>query len=45
MRDIAANHLCLVREGRAGNDVVIGDSKPNVWYKDYRFLPITARTK
>ena len=27
MRDIVANHLALVAEGRAGPDVVVGDSK------------------
>jgi hypothetical protein len=27
MRDIVGNHLALVREGRAGHDVVVGDSK------------------
>ncbi len=26
MRDIAANHVALVRKGRAGPDVVVGDS-------------------
>lgn len=30
MRDIVANHVALVREGRAGPDVVVGDSKENV---------------
>jgi hypothetical protein len=28
MRDIVGNHVALVREGRAGDDVVVGDSKP-----------------
>lgn len=28
MRDIAGNHVALVREGRAGRDVVVGDEKP-----------------
>jgi len=27
MRDIVANHVALVREGRAGPDVVVGDSR------------------
>jgi len=27
MRDIVGNHICLVREGRTGSDVVVGDSK------------------
>lgn len=30
MRDIVGNHVALVPEGRAGDDVVIGDSKENV---------------
>lgn len=29
MRDIDFNHVALVPEGRAGADVVVGDSKPN----------------
>ena len=28
MRDIVGNHVALVFEGRAGNDVIIGDEKP-----------------
>lgn len=28
MRDLVANHVALVREGRAGPDVVVGDEKP-----------------
>ncbi len=28
MRDIVGNHVALVREGRAGDDVIVGDSKP-----------------
>jgi len=28
MRDIVGNHVALVREGRAGPDVVVGDEKP-----------------
>lgn len=28
MRDIVGNHVALVKEGRAGTDVVVGDSKP-----------------
>jgi hypothetical protein len=28
MRDIVGNHVCAVAEGRAGSDVVVGDSKP-----------------
>ena len=30
MRDIVGNHVALVREGRAGPDVVVGDSKENL---------------
>lgn len=28
MRDIVGNHVAVVREGRAGPDVVVGDAKP-----------------
>ena len=28
MRDIAGNHVALVKEGRAGKDVVVADAKP-----------------
>lgn len=28
MRDIVGNHVALVREGRAGRDVMVGDMKP-----------------
>ncbi|ARP68216.1 hypothetical protein A9K65_032950 (plasmid) [Mesorhizobium sp. WSM1497] len=30
MRDISANHVALVEEGRAGPDVVVGDSKMEI---------------
>ncbi|MBZ9683221.1 DUF2213 domain-containing protein [Mesorhizobium sp. CO1-1-2] len=30
MRDISANHVALVEEGRAGPDVVVGDSKQEI---------------
>jgi hypothetical protein len=30
MRDIVGNHIAGVKEGRAGHDVVVGDSKPGV---------------
>lgn len=30
MRDIVGNHVALVKEGRAGPDVVVGDSKPTL---------------
>jgi uncharacterized protein len=30
MRDIVANHVALVEDGRAGPDVVVGDSKENL---------------
>lgn len=30
MRDIVGNHVALVREGRAGADVVVGDSREDV---------------
>lgn len=28
MRNIVANHVCLVEDGRAGSDVIVGDSQP-----------------
>lgn len=31
MREIVGNHVALVREGRAGADVMVGDEKPIVW--------------
>lgn len=34
MRDIIGNHVALVREGRAGSDVIVGDSKPRRWRFD-----------
>ncbi len=34
MRDIVVNHLALVEDGRAGPDVVVGDSKENLNMKD-----------
>ncbi|WP_199085960.1 DUF2213 domain-containing protein [Bosea sp. ASV33] len=30
MRDIVGNHVSLVKEGRAGPDVVVGDAKPSL---------------
>lgn len=30
MRDIIGNHVALVKEGRAGPDVVVGDAKPSL---------------
>lgn len=30
MRDIIGNHVAIVKEGRAGTDVVVGDSKENL---------------
>lgn len=30
MRDIVGNHVALVKEGRAGSDVVVGDSKESL---------------
>jgi 8-oxo-dGTP pyrophosphatase MutT (NUDIX family) len=30
IRDIVGNHVALVTEGRAGDDVVVGDSKENI---------------
>lgn len=36
MRDIAANHVALVKKGRAGPDVVVGDSA-NPAHRPWRF--------
>jgi hypothetical protein len=47
MRDLCGNHLALVRDGRAGADVVVGDERPSwrngrwtddrrIW-RDYKF--------
>jgi hypothetical protein len=33
MRDIVGNHVALVKEGRAGTDVVVGDSMENLMSK------------
>lgn len=30
MRDISGNHVALVAEGRAGHDVKVADSKPQI---------------
>jgi 8-oxo-dGTP pyrophosphatase MutT (NUDIX family) len=43
MRDISANHLCLVREGRAGSDVIIGDSKMMSTWRSPRFTVAMAQ--
>lgn len=48
MRDIVGNHVAIVREGRAGADVVIGDSKegPTIMAKEtasiHRYAAIMA---
>ncbi len=33
MRDLVGNHVAIVKEGRAGSDVVVGDSKENFMAK------------
>ncbi|MGO4738636.1 DUF2213 domain-containing protein [Bosea sp. 2KB_26] len=35
MRDLVANHVALVKEGRAGPDVVVGDEKPTPKIKEF----------
>jgi 8-oxo-dGTP pyrophosphatase MutT (NUDIX family) len=35
MRDIVGNHVAVVRQGRAGSDVVIGDEAPNASRWDF----------
>lgn len=42
MRDIVGNHVALVRKGRAGDDVVVGDSKPEELYMTKAVLSRTA---
>lgn len=34
MRDIVGNHVALVKEGRAGGDVVVGDAKPQLQHEE-----------
>jgi 8-oxo-dGTP pyrophosphatase MutT (NUDIX family) len=38
MRDIQGNHVALVVEGRAGHDVVVGDSKENIRMASQKLL-------
>lgn len=42
MRNIVGNHVALVREGRAGDDIVVGDSKPEELYMTNKVLSRTA---
>lgn len=41
MRDIVANHVALVKDGRAGSDVAVGDEKP-MSYKSKRALMLAG---
>ena len=41
MRDIVGNHVALVKDGRAGPDVVVGDSKENLPMKSTRLAAMT----
>lgn len=41
MRDIVGNHVALVKEGRAGSDVIVGDSTPRAGF--YKRFPSAAR--
>ena len=43
MREIFVNHLAIVEDGRAGPDVVVGDSKENVNMKDRNIAAKKAR--
>jgi hypothetical protein len=43
MRDIVGNHVAIVEEGRAGPDVVVGDSKENLMTPT-RFAAIVLNT-
>lgn len=40
MRDLVGNHVALVREGRAGADVIIGDEKPKPTWHDIRWTAV-----
>jgi hypothetical protein len=42
MRNIIGNHVALVRQGRAGSDVVIGDEQPIIKLRSHRFTPEMA---
>lgn len=44
MRDIEFNHVALVEDGRAGPDVLVGDSKENVMSKPTRFAVLAMST-
>lgn len=41
MRDIVGNHVALVKEGRAGDDVVVGDSKENLHMAEKKKVVLT----
>lgn len=47
MVDLDGNHVCLVPEGRAGPDVIVGDSRPQVdsWASFAAMCPEAARIK
>lgn len=44
MRDIVGNHVALVKDGRAGPDVVVGDSREILDMKPTRFAALALRT-
>lgn len=41
MRDIRGNHVALVKDGRAGPDVLVGDSMESLMAKPTRFAALT----
>ena len=43
MRNIVGNHVALVKEGRAGTDVVVGDSKPAAIAQQQRKIQMTNK--
>lgn len=43
MRDIVGNHVALVKDGRAGPDVVVGDSRENLDMKPTKFAVFALR--
>jgi hypothetical protein len=47
MREMVGNHVCLVPEGRAGSDVIVGDSRHAMdsWASFAEMCPEAARIK
>lgn len=45
MRDLIGNHVSLVKEGRAGPDVVVGDAKPSLKIEDITMTKAAVLTR